>query len=82
MSYLNELKLAVINKDTEKLRELSKKDITFSSIEEAKEINSYIQLAVEILEKEKQKLSIEMNKIKKLKQFNLSNENSLFNLKG
>lgn len=81
MSYLNELKTAVINEDIEKLKKLLKDEISFSSINEAKEINSYIQMAIDLLKKEKEKLSIEMQKIKKLKKFNMQNKTDLFNSK-
>jgi hypothetical protein len=80
-NYLNKLKVAVINEDIEKLKELVKEDITFSSIEEAKEINTYIKTAVKILKKEKEKLSSEMQKIKKLKKFNIQKKKDLFNFK-
>jgi Fe2+ transport system protein B len=81
MSYLNELKTAVINEDIEKLKKLLKDEISFSSINEAKEINSYIQMAIDLLKKEKEKLSIEMQKIKKLQKFNMQNKTDLFNSK-
>lgn len=80
-SYLDELKIAVINEDINKLKELVKKDISFSSIDEAKEINSYIQMAIKLLEKEKEKISKEMQKIKKLQKFNMQNKEDLFNFK-
>ncbi|WP_024789958.1 hypothetical protein [Lebetimonas sp. JH292] len=80
-NYLNELKIAVINEDFDKLKKLVKEDITFSSIEEAKEINAYIKKAVKILKKEKEKLSHEMQKIKKLQKFNIQKKNDLFNFK-
>ena len=67
---LNEIKIAVINEDLEKLKELSKKEPFFSSLDEAKEILSYIDLAKKMLKKEKLKLFKEMQEIKKLKQFN------------
>ncbi|GAX87223.1 conserved hypothetical protein [Lebetimonas natsushimae] len=81
MKYLNKLKAAVINEDIEKLKELIKEEISFSSIDEAKEINFYIKMAVNILEKEKEKLSSEMQKIKKLQKFNFENKKDLFNFK-
>jgi hypothetical protein len=81
MSYLNRLKAAVINEDIGKLKELLKEDISFSSIDEAKEINSYIKMAVNLLEKEKEKLSNEMQKIKKLQKFNMQNKNNVLNFK-
>ncbi|WP_024787828.1 MULTISPECIES: hypothetical protein [unclassified Lebetimonas] len=80
-NYLNELKIAVINEDFDKLKKLVKEDITFSSIEEAEEINAYIKKAVKILKKEKEKLSHEMQKIKKLQKFNIQKKNDLFNFK-
>jgi hypothetical protein len=80
-SYLNRLKVAVINKDIEKLKELVKEDISFSSIDEAKEINSYMQMAINLLQKEKEKISKEMQKIKKLQKFNMQNKEDLFNFK-
>jgi len=66
---LNELKSAVINRDLDKLIEFSKKEPFFSSIEEAKEIVSYINLAKKILEEERKKLNEEMNKVKNLKKY-------------
>ena len=79
---LKELKLAVINRDLEKLKELSQKTPFFSSIEEAKELNSYIQEAIKILKEEKLKTFKEMEKIKKLKEFNLKKESKSFDFKG
>ena len=79
---LNELKLAVIEKDIEKLKELSFKTPVFSSIEEAEEMNGYIKKATEILITEKNKLSKEMQKIKKLQKFQSIEKNSGFDFKG
>jgi nitrogenase subunit NifH len=69
-NYINNLKIAVINKDLKKLEQIIEKEPVFSSVDEAKEIQSYLKLAVNILEKEKSKLSNEMQKIKQLKKFN------------
>ena len=66
---LNELKSAVINRDLDRLVEFSKKVPFFSSIEEAKEILSYINLAKKILEEERKKLNEEMNKVKNIKKY-------------
>jgi len=66
---LDELKSAVINRDLEKLVEFSKKEPIFNSIDEAKEILSYLNLAKKILEKEKENLQTEMTKIKNIKQY-------------
>jgi len=81
MSYLRELKVAVINEDIEKLKSLLDKDITFSSLDEAKEINSYIQQAVNLLTRKKNEVFKEMQKIKQLKKFNTQNQNSFFDIK-
>ena len=70
---LNEIKIAVINEDLEKLKELSKKEPSFSSIDEAKEIIKYINLAKKILKDEKLQLFKKMQEIKKLKKFNQEN---------
>ena len=79
---LNELKLAVIEKDLDKLKELSFKTPVFSSIEEAKEMSGYIKKATEILIAEKDKIFKEMQKIKKLQKFQEIEKNSGFDFKG
>jgi len=81
MSYLRELKVAVINEDIEKLKSLLEKDITFSSLDEAKEINSYIKQAINLLTRKKNEVFKEMQKIKQLKKFNTQNQNSFFDIK-
>ena len=81
MSYLRELKVAVINEDIEKLKSLLDKDITFSSLDEAKEINSYIKQAINLLTRKKNEVFKEMQKIKQLKKFNTQNQNSFFDIK-
>jgi len=69
-NYLNDLKIAVVNKDINRLEKLI--DITpeYDSIEEAQEIVAFLKEAISILQKEKNKLSIEMQKIKNLQKFN------------
>ena len=81
MSYLRELKVAVINEDIEKLKSLLDKDISFSSLDEAIEINSYIKQAIHLLTRKKNELFKEMQKIKQLKKFNAQNQNSFFDIK-
>ena len=71
MSYLNKLKIAVINEDINKLEELVNESPEYDSIEEAQEIVSFIKKAVKLLQKEKNKISLEMQKIKKLQKFNI-----------
>ncbi len=81
MSYLNELKVAVINRDFDKLEKLSKEKAVFNSIEEAKEIQAYMNEAVKLLQKEKNKLSLEMRKIKNLQKFNQQEKKEKFSFK-
>ena len=81
MSYLRELKVAVINEDIEKLKSLLDKEISFSSLDEAIEINSYIKQAINLLTRKKNELFKEMQKIKQLKKFNTQNQNSFFDIK-
>lgn len=78
---LNDIKIAVINEDLDKLEQLSDKEPFFSSIEEAKEILNYMNLAKEILKKEKLKVFKEMQEIKKLKKFHHQDVESGINFK-
>ena len=77
---LNELKVAIINEDFDKLEEISKKSPSFSSIEEAQEILSLIKKATQMLNIKKQNTLKEMQKIKKLKEFH-EKEKKLENVK-
>ena len=81
MSFLKELKIAVVNKDLEKLEKLSLAEPSFSSIDEAKEILKYIQEAKNILQEEKSKLSSNMQEIKKLQKFYSSKKSTRFDFK-
>ncbi|AZV46194.1 hypothetical protein C3L23_02575 [Nautilia sp. PV-1] len=81
-SYLNELKVAVINQDLKLLEKIIQNDPEFESIEEAMEIQAYIKEAVKLLQKEKDRLSLEMQKIQNLKKFNnQQKENETFDFK-
>jgi propanediol dehydratase large subunit len=80
-SYLNELKVAVINEDIKKLEKIIDKTPEFSSVEEAKEIRAFMDKAVKLLQKEKNKLSSEMQKIKKLQTFYQENGKQTFSFK-
>jgi len=82
MSYLRELKIAVINEDIEKLKSLLDKDISYSSLDEAKEINSYIKQAVNLLTRKKNEIFKEMQQIKKLKKFKVNENRNYFDFKG
>jgi len=81
MNYLKELKIAIINKDLEKLKQLSSTYFSFKNIKEAKEALALIKEAISILQKEKETLSNQMKQIKKLQNFNSNKENKSFDFK-
>jgi len=81
MSFLNDLKIAVINRDLETLKKLSSFEPDFKSIEEANEMLKYIVEAKKILEEEKKKLSSEMQDIKKIQKFYSSKKSGGFDFK-
>jgi hypothetical protein len=69
-NYLNELKIAVINEDIDKLQKLIDTAPEYNTLQEAQEIVAFLQQAVKFLQKEKNRLSAEMQKIKNLQKFN------------
>ncbi|EDM24497.1 hypothetical protein FE773_08050 [Caminibacter mediatlanticus TB-2] len=81
MSFLKELKIAVINNDLEKLEKLSNTSFEVSSIKEANEMLNYLVEAKKIIEKEKEELSSKMSEIKKLKNFYNTNSKNNLNFK-
>jgi len=78
---LNEIKLAVINEDLKKLQELSNKEPSFSSLDEAKEINFYIKQAINLLICKRNEVFKEMQKIKQLKKFKINENRSYLDFK-
>ncbi|WP_456479480.1 hypothetical protein [Nautilia sp.] len=81
-SYINRLKIAVINRDFKALEEVVNTQPEFKTEEEAKEILAYMKEAANILQKEKNRLAEEMNKIKRIKKFNtLQNSKGTFSFK-
>ena len=81
MDYIKELKIAIINKDLEKLKEFSTSSFSFKDIKEAKEALALIKQAISILQKEKENLSTQMQHIKKLQKFNSNKESKNFDFK-
>ena len=77
---IKELKIAIINKDLEKLKKLSTSPFSFKNVEEAREALSLIKQAISILQKEKEILSHQMKKIKKLQKFNNNKEDKNFSV--
>ena len=81
MDYIKEFKIAIINKDLEKLKELSVASFSFKSVKEASEALALIKQAIFILQQEKETLSNQMEQIKKLQKFNNAKDNKSFDLK-
>jgi len=81
MSYLNELKIAVINGDLSKLAKLADKKAVFENVEEAQEIKAYLTKATELLEAEKEKLKKEMQTLKNMQKFNSHQTKETFDFK-
>ena len=78
--WINSLKIAVINNDLQKLKEYSNRQIpNFSSIDEAKEALSLVENAKNILEKEKNKIKIQMNQLKQTQKYKNEFYNSYMN---
>lgn len=69
MSYISELKLAVINGDLKKMEELS--DIIFKSdnLAELKQASAMISEAIKLLEKERASTLAAMKNIQKMRQY-------------
>ncbi len=69
MSYISELKLAVINGDLKKMEELS--DIIFKSdnLAELKQASAMIGEAIKLLEKERASTLTAMKNIQKMRQY-------------
>ena len=80
MSFLQELKIAVINEDYEKLHLLSKEMPSISSVDEAKEVLVYIYKAIEMLSQKRAEMLEKMQKIDKLKKFNEQEKKSNFDI--
>ncbi|ACM93027.1 conserved hypothetical protein [Nautilia profundicola AmH] len=80
-SYLNELKVAVINKDLKKLEQVVQMQPVFDTMDEAMEIQAFMQQAIDLLQDEKNRLTKEMQKIKNLQKFNNEQSKETFNFK-
>jgi hypothetical protein len=69
--WINNLKIAIINNNLSKIKEYSNREVPkFSSIEEAKEALALVENAKKILQKEKDKIQIQMNQIKQANKYN------------
>ncbi len=68
-SWLNELKLSIINKNFKKIEELSKNIPQFKSLDESQRAFALIQEANTLLKDEQQSILFQMKKLKKTKKF-------------
>ena len=68
-TWINNLKIAIIEKDIKHIANTIKKLPKFEDLDRAKEALSLIGLAIEIVESEKQKTLETMKKIKQTKEF-------------
>ncbi len=68
-SWLNELKISIINKNFKKIEELSKNIPQFKSLDESQKAFALIQEANTLLKDEQQSILFQMKKLKKTKKF-------------
>lgn len=72
--YLKELKLAIINCDFKKLEELSSVEFISDDVELQKRALALISEALNLLESEKQTLSLQMQNLQKMKKYLLTEQ--------
>jgi pyruvate/oxaloacetate carboxyltransferase len=69
--WISEIKVAVINRDIEKLSKIGKEDIPkFDNLEDMREAQSLVNSAMKIFEEEQSKISKFLTEYKKLKNYN------------
>ncbi len=69
MKWVNNLKIAIIEEDTDNISKVLDRLPNFKDLDEAKEALSLIQTALDLVKKKKQEVLETMNKIKKTKEF-------------
>jgi len=78
--WIKSLKIAIINNDLETIKEYSLATLpSFENINESKEALALIENATNILKKEKEKISKNMQALKQAKKFTQTNNTSIFN---
>ena len=78
--WIKSLKIAIINNDLETIKEYSLATLpSFENINESKEALALIENATNILQKEKEKISKNMQALKQAKKFTQTNNTSIFN---
>jgi len=68
-SWLNQFKIAIIDKDTQKMDELNSSMPEFETIEQICEAQAYIKQAIQIIVDKQSELRENMAKIQKTKKF-------------
>jgi len=68
-SWLNQFKIAIVDKDTQKMDELNSSIPEFETIEQIYEAQAYIQQAIQIIMDKQSELRENMAKIQKTKKF-------------
>jgi len=75
--WINDLKIAIINGDLSKIEEYSNREIpNFSSIKEANEALSLVENAKNVLQKEKNKIQLQMNQLKQTNRYKINYNSS------
>jgi hypothetical protein len=75
--WINDLKIAIINGDLSKIEEYSNREIpNFSSIKEANEALSLVENAKNVLQKEKNKIQLQMNQLKQTNRYKVNYNSS------
>ena len=69
MSWLNKLKIAVIEENIENIDALTKTIPDFDTLDKAQEALSLLQTAILLVNEEKDKIAINMDKIRKTKEY-------------
>jgi hypothetical protein len=64
LSWIDELKIAIVNEEFARIVELHDSIPNFSALEQMQEVSALIKLAIETLEKEKDSISKAMNRNK------------------
>jgi len=84
--WIKELKIALINRDEDKLKLLSKRELpSFNSLEEREEALSIINQTIKFLSEQKRETLKKMNSLKKVKKISnpyQNNSHSSFSKKG
>ena len=75
--WLNDIKVAVINRDLEKLSQIVQEEVPkFDTLEEMKEAQSFVNMAMAIFEEEQARIAKFLSEYRKLKSYESNSYNS------